>query len=77
MPDLSEVPEYVRAGLGIAVVPDVARVRRSRTSSCCRSSGAGLDWPLNVVTSAAKPPSRALRTLLDLMTDGRPQGTVS
>jgi hypothetical protein len=29
-------------------------------------AGAGPDWPLNVVTAGTKPPSRALRTLLDL-----------
>lgn len=64
--DLRPVPGYVRAGLGVAVVPDT--VGPAEADVVVRPlAGAGLDWPLNLVTAAAKPPSRALRTLLDLV----------
>ncbi|MFC0113428.1 LysR family transcriptional regulator [Kibdelosporangium aridum] len=63
--DLSAVPAYVQAGLGVAVVPDLGfdvgpgavRVRLAD----------GMTWPMTIVTLAGKPPSRALRTLLDLI----------
>src|SRR3569833_2424918 len=64
--DLRTVPGYVRAGLGVAVVSDTD-VPGEPDVVVRPLSGAGLDWPLNVVTSGAKPPSRALRTLLDLL----------
>ncbi|UOX91890.1 LysR family transcriptional regulator [Amycolatopsis sp. FBCC-B4732] len=64
--DLRPVPGYVRAGLGVAVVPDTPAP--ADADVVVRPlAGAGLDWPLNLVTAAAKPPSRALRTLLDLV----------
>ncbi|MBE1494500.1 DNA-binding transcriptional LysR family regulator [Amycolatopsis lexingtonensis] len=64
--DLRPVPGYVRAGLGVAVVPDT--VGPPEADVVVRPlAGTGLDWPLNLVTAAAKPPSRALRTLLDLV----------
>ncbi|NBH03828.1 LysR family transcriptional regulator [Amycolatopsis sp. SID8362] len=64
--DLRPVPGYVRAGLGVAVVPDTS-VPAGSDVVVRPLAGAGLDWPLNLVTAGAKPPSRALRTLLDLV----------
>ncbi|GAB3144558.1 LysR family transcriptional regulator [Amycolatopsis stemonae] len=64
--DLRTVPGYVRAGLGVAVVPDTPSPDEPDVV-VLPLAGSGLDWPLNVVTSGAKPPSRALRTLLDLV----------
>lgn len=64
--DLRTVPGYVRAGLGIAVVPDTPGQEEPGVF-VLPLAGAGLDWPLNLVTAAAKPPGRALRTLLDLV----------
>ncbi len=64
--DLRAVPEYVRAGLGIAVVPDTPAPEVPDVV-VLPLAGAGLRWPLSVVTAGTKPPSRALRTLLDLM----------
>ncbi|WP_370963033.1 LysR family transcriptional regulator [Amycolatopsis sp. cg9] len=64
--DLRPVPGYVRAGLGVAVVPETPAP--AEADVVVRPlAGAGLDWPLNLVTAGAKPPSRALRTLLDLV----------
>jgi DNA-binding transcriptional LysR family regulator len=74
--DLRTVPGYVAAGLGVAVVPDTSGP--AEPDVVVRPlSGAGLDWPLNVVTSGAKPPSRAVRTLLGLLAGDHPQRTVS
>jgi DNA-binding transcriptional LysR family regulator len=64
--DLRTVPGYIAAGLGVAVVPDTP-VPGEPDVVVRPLAGAGLDWPLNVITSGAKPPSRALRTLLDLL----------
>lgn len=68
--DLRTVPGYVRAGLGVAVVPDTPAPEEPDVA-VLPLSGAGLDWPLNLVTSGAKPPGRALRTLLDLVEGSR------
>jgi len=64
--DLRTVAGYIAAGLGVAVVPDTP-VPGEPDVVVRPLAGAGRDWPLNVVTAGAKPPSRALRTLLDLM----------
>jgi DNA-binding transcriptional LysR family regulator len=68
VPDLSTVPGYVRAGLGIAVVPDLDEedlvgVKRLRITD------AELVWTLSAITSSGKRPSRAVTALLDLMAD--------
>ncbi|WP_326950308.1 LysR family transcriptional regulator [Amycolatopsis sp. NBC_01307] len=65
--DLRTVPGYVRAGLGIAVIPEVPESGEVDVVAL-PLAGAGLDWPLNLVSASAKPPSQALRTLLDLVT---------
>ncbi|MFI5585419.1 LysR family transcriptional regulator [Amycolatopsis sp. NPDC051758] len=68
--DLRTVPGYVRAGLGIAVIPETPG--QEEPDVVVRPlAGGGLDWPLNLVTAGAKPPSRALRTLLDLIAADR------
>jgi DNA-binding transcriptional LysR family regulator len=67
VPDLTTVPDYVRAGLGVAVVPDmdlddlpgVARLPLA---------GVELTWTLSAITLSGKRPSRAVTALLDLMT---------
>lgn len=68
--DLRTVPGYVRAGLGLAVVPDLPAPDEPDLT-VRPLAGAGLDWPLNLVTAGAKRPSRALRTLLDLVESAR------
>jgi DNA-binding transcriptional LysR family regulator len=68
--DLRTVPGYVRAGLGIAVIPETPGPEEPDVV-VRPLAGAGLDWPLNLVTAGAKPPSRALRTLLDLIAAAR------
>jgi DNA-binding transcriptional LysR family regulator len=67
--DLRTVPGYVRAGLGIAVIPELPEPDDPEEPDVVTLplAGAGLDWPLNLVSTSAKPPSRALRTLLDLV----------
>ncbi|TDO54763.1 DNA-binding transcriptional LysR family regulator [Kribbella sp. VKM Ac-2527] len=75
VPDLTTVPDYVRAGLGVAVVPaldlqDVAGVTELPLT------GADLSWTLSAITLAGKRPSRAVTALLDLMADAiRPEST--
>ena len=75
VPDLTTVPDYVRAGLGVAVVPaldlqDVAGVTELPLT------GADLSWTLSAITLGGKRPSRAVTALLDLMTDAiRPEST--
>jgi DNA-binding transcriptional LysR family regulator len=69
--DTRTVPEYVRAGLGIAVSPDWnfpdldGVVLRELT-------GTDLHWRLSLATLAGRRPSRAVQTLLDLINQRRP-----
>ncbi|MDT8913402.1 LysR family transcriptional regulator [Amycolatopsis sp. PS_44_ISF1] len=67
--DLRAVPGFVAAGLGIAVVPDVVPLAVPGTSVVPLTE-AGFAWPLTAVSHAGRPPSRALRTLLDLLDEG-------
>ena len=67
VPDLTTVPDYVRAGLGVAVIPEldqdeVAGVTRLRITDV------DLSWTLSAVTLSGRRPSRAVTALLDLMT---------
>jgi DNA-binding transcriptional LysR family regulator len=67
VPDLTTVPDYVRAGLGVAVIPeldqdDAAGVTRLRLTDV------DLSWTLSAVTLSGRRPSRAVTALLDLMT---------
>jgi DNA-binding transcriptional LysR family regulator len=74
VPDLTTVPEYVRAGLGVAVVPEmdldeVPGVTRLRLV------GVDLTWTLSTITLSGKRPSRAVTALLDLMATSIRPGT--
>lgn len=75
VPDLTTVPDYVRAGLGVAVIPeldqdDAAGVTRLRLTDV------DLSWTLSAVTLSGRRPSRAVTALLDLMTAAiHPGGT--
>jgi DNA-binding transcriptional LysR family regulator len=75
VPDLTTVPEYVRAGLGVAVVPEIdqdAQVGITRMPL----AGSDLAWTLSAITLSGRRPSRAVGALLDLMADSvRPAGT--
>ncbi|QFU89173.1 LysR family transcriptional regulator [Amycolatopsis sp. YIM 10] len=62
--DLRTVPAYVAAGLGIAVVPDLRLLSGVRTIPL---GGTGLVWPFTIATRAGRPPSPAVRTLLELI----------
>jgi DNA-binding transcriptional LysR family regulator len=64
--DMRAVPSYVRAGLGVAVVPDVGLGAAPGTVRV-PLAGAGMTSTLNVATRAGKPPSRALQGLLDVI----------
>ncbi len=68
VPDLSTVPEYVRAGLGVAVVPEVD-VGNQPGVARLRLTDVELTWTLSAITLSGKRPSRAVTALLDLMSD--------
>nr|WP_225955506.1 LysR family transcriptional regulator [Kibdelosporangium phytohabitans] len=63
--DMFAVPSYVRAGLGVAVIPDAGMTVGPGVVRVPLSDD--MHWPMTMVTAAGKPPSRALRTLLDLI----------
>jgi DNA-binding transcriptional LysR family regulator len=64
--DLRLVPDYVRAGLGIAVVPDLEIVRGPGLV-WIPLAGAAVEWLVTLVWLADHKPSRALTTLLGLV----------
>ncbi|MET0235510.1 MAG: LysR family transcriptional regulator [Kibdelosporangium sp.] len=66
--DMSSVPAYVQAGLGVAVIPDVRPDLAPGTVRVPLTSP-DLTWVITIATLAGKPPSRALRTLLDLLAE--------
>jgi DNA-binding transcriptional LysR family regulator len=68
VPDLSTVPDYVRAGLGVAVVPELDLEDLPGVSRL-RLTDADLTWTLSAVTLSGNRPSRAVTALLDLMAD--------
>jgi DNA-binding transcriptional LysR family regulator len=67
VPDLTTVPEYVRAGLGVAVVPEIGLDDLTDVIRL-RLVDAELSWTLSAITLSGKRPSRAVTALLDLMT---------
>jgi DNA-binding transcriptional LysR family regulator len=67
VPDLTTVPEYVRAGLGVAVVPELDQ-KQVRGVTRLRIADVDLTWTLSTITMSGKRPSRAVTALLDLMT---------
>ncbi|GAA3437513.1 LysR family transcriptional regulator [Kutzneria kofuensis] len=64
--DLRLVPDYVRAGLGIAVVPDLEIVRAPDLVRI-ELLDASVEWLVTLVWLADHRPSRALSTLLGLV----------
>jgi len=64
--DMRVIPDYVRAGLGIAVVPDTAAVRTPDLVSLQLTDPA-VEWEVTLACLADRQPSRALATLLDLV----------
>ena len=75
VPDLTTVPEYVRAGLGVAVVPAI-EVGEQPGVARLRLTDVDLTWTLSAVTLSGKRPSRAVTALLDLMLDSIRPGAV-
>ncbi|MET0136508.1 MAG: LysR family transcriptional regulator [Kibdelosporangium sp.] len=63
--NMSTVPDYVRAGFGVAVVPDLGLDSAPGTARVPLTE-TGLVWPLTIATRGGKPPSRALQRLLDV-----------
>ncbi|MFF0339287.1 LysR family transcriptional regulator [Kribbella sp. NPDC004875] len=68
VPELTTIPDYVRAGLGVGVVPDVQLADEPGVAKL-PIENAGLSWTLSVVTLAGRRPSRAVTALLDLIGD--------
>ncbi|MEU4196539.1 LysR family transcriptional regulator [Kribbella sp. NPDC026611] len=66
VPELTTIPDYVRAGLGVAVVPEL-EFPDEPTVVKLPIEGAELTWTLSVVTAAARRPSRAVAALLELI----------
>ncbi|QUQ67596.1 LysR family transcriptional regulator [Kutzneria sp. CA-103260] len=64
--DIRTVPDYVRVGLGIAVVPDLDIVRAPDLVAV-ELAGTAVEWLVTLVCLADRQPSRALATLLDLV----------
>jgi DNA-binding transcriptional LysR family regulator len=69
--DVQTVPDYVRAGLGIAVIPNHGLGADTATVAV-PLAGNPLSCVFSIATSADKPPSRPVRTLLDLIAEDRP-----
>ncbi|MFG1819003.1 LysR family transcriptional regulator [Kribbella sp. NPDC049174] len=74
VPDVTAVPDYVRAGLGVAVVPDLEAAELPGVARL-PIAGTDLSWTLSAITMGGRRPSRAVTALLDLMADSiRPGG---
>ncbi|HEY4571821.1 MAG TPA: LysR family transcriptional regulator [Kribbella sp.] len=68
VPELTTVPDYVRVGLGVAVVPEVELAEDPGVTKVA-IEGTDLAWTLSVVTPAGRRSSRAVAALLDLIGD--------
>lgn len=68
VPDLTSVPDFVRAGLGVAVVPELDADGPPGVIAL-RLTDVKLTWTLSAITLSGKRPSRAVTALLDLLTD--------
>jgi DNA-binding transcriptional LysR family regulator len=66
VPELTTIPDYVRVGLGIAVVPDLELAEEPDVAKV-PIEGTELSWTLSVATAAGRRPSRAVTALLDLI----------
>lgn len=64
--DIANAADFVREGLGLTLLPEF--VIRNRSGLVLRRvTGADMEWPLGVVTSASRPPSAAVRSLVALI----------
>ncbi|MER7246797.1 LysR family transcriptional regulator [Kribbella sp. NPDC000426] len=66
VPELTTIPDYVRVGLGVAVVPDLELTEDPEVAKV-PIKGTDLTWTLSVATAAGRQPSRAVTALLDLI----------
>ncbi|WUJ73750.1 LysR family transcriptional regulator [Kribbella soli] len=66
VPELTTIPDYVRVGLGVAVVPDLELAEEPDVAKV-PIKGTELTWTLSVATAAGRRPSRAVTALLDLI----------
>jgi DNA-binding transcriptional LysR family regulator len=74
VPELTTIPDYVRVGLGVGVVPDL-ELPAAHGVAKLPIEGTELTWTLSVVTAGGRRPSRAVTALLDLIGDStRPEG---
>ncbi|GAA0477431.1 LysR family transcriptional regulator [Paractinoplanes deccanensis] len=64
--DISSAADFVREGLGVAIVPQFAVLDKSGLI-IKRVRGADLVWPLGIATPALRRPSAATRALLTLI----------
>lgn len=71
--DLSSGADFVREGLGVAILPLFA-VPQGQGLVNLIVGGADLDWPLGIATSAVRAPSAAARALLAMVDDYVHQG---
>ena len=66
--DMTTVPAYVKAGLGVAILPDLGLT--ADPGMVIRPlAGAPLQWQFSIATLGDREPSRAVRTLLCLIED--------
>ena len=67
--DVATATDYVRHGLGIALLPRFIVEGTTRTSGVAviPVTGANLDWPLSLATQAERPLGAAARALIDLL----------
>ncbi|MGW1345820.1 LysR family transcriptional regulator [Kribbella sp. NPDC002412] len=69
VPDVTAVPDYVRAGLGVAVVPNLEGAELAGVARLPIAGAPDLRWTLSAITMGGRRPSRAVTALLDLMSD--------
>ena len=67
---MTTVPDYVRAELGIAVVPQLD-LQPHPDMVIVALAGQSPRWQFSIATLADKQPSRAVQTLLDLIAEHR------
>ena len=68
--DVQTVPDYVRAGLGVALIPNHA-LEPDPALVAVPLSGNPLSCVFSIATNADRPPSLPVQTLLDLIDEGR------
>lgn len=68
VPELTTIPDYVRVGLGVGVVPELEPSTAPGVAQLPIAES-DLSWTLSVVIVSGRRPSRAVTALLDLMSD--------